>query len=204
MHTPSPFINKMMRMKNLLLLLFFAAFVLGCKKGFDAEPTYAKATIAATWAKSEPFYQPTGERFDDATGAWRKFSAFTVTSDGEPDKIGFTNPYVAGKGTNALDMNRLYTAESISSDSGYYNITIPKCFQFIPGAADVTQGTVKVLEQEVRIWRRNGTSFVIKIGPGSAPGTYNTVTKVFEVEVAFDETSIGGSANIKRKYRFTS
>lgn len=191
-------------MKNFLLIAVVALLVTACKKGFDAELTYAKQTIAATWAKSEQFYQPTGERYDDATGVWRRFGAFTVTSDGEPDKIGFANPYLPGRGTNALDMNRLYTAEQISSDSGYYNITIPKCFQFIPNTTDATQGTVKVLEQEVKIWRRNGTSFIIKIAPGSAPGMYNTLTKVFEVEITFDETNIGGATAVKRKYRFTA
>lgn len=191
-------------MKKFITYLLLAVAIWSCKKSFDAEPTYAKETIATTWAKNEPFYRPTSERFDDATGNWRSFQAFTITSDGEPDKIGFANPYVAGKGTNALDMNRLYNSQSISSDSGYYNITIAKCFQFVPKAGDATQGTVLVLPQEVKIWRTNGTSFIIKIGPGTAPGTYNISTKVFEVEVAFDETSIGGPASVKRKYRFTA
>jgi hypothetical protein len=191
-------------MKQLFFFSIIIILAIGCKKGFDAEPTYAKATVAATWAKNEPFYRPASERFDEATNSWRMFQAFTVTSDGEPDKLGFANPYVQGRGVNALDMNRLYSAEQISSDSGYFNITIPKCFQFVPKGGDVTQGDVLVLAQEVKIWRRNGTFFIIKISPGTAPGTYNTVTKVFEVEVSFDETSIGGPAQVKRKYRFTA
>jgi hypothetical protein len=191
-------------MKKVFCLLLIVATIAGCKKSFDAEPTYAKETIATTWAKNEPNYHPNGERFDAVTGTWRSFIGFSISSDGEPDKLGFANPYVPGKGTNALAMNTLYSAQSISSDSGYYNITIPKCFQFVPKAGDATQGTVIVLEQEVKIWRRNGTFFIIKISPGTAPGTYNTVTKVFEVEVSFDETSIGGAADVKRKYRFTA
>lgn len=191
-------------MKNVILIFLVVAATFSCKKDFNAEPTYAKPTIAGTWAKNEVNYRPFSERLDDATGNWRSFIAFTVTSEGEPDKIGFANPYVAGKGTNALAMNTLYSSQNISSDSGYYNITIPKCFQFIPRGEDVTQGTVVVLPQDVRIWRRDGTSFVIKISPGTAPGNYNTVTKVFDVEVSFDETSIGGPAVVKRKYRFTA
>jgi hypothetical protein len=193
-----------MQMKKFFWLMMFAAFFTACKKGFDAEPTYAKATIAGTWAKTEPFYSPTAERFDEPANRWRSFIAFTVTSEGEPDKIGFANPYVPGKGTNALAMNTIYTAQSISSDSGYYNITIPKCFQFIPEPGNVTRGKVIVLPQEVRIWRRDKTFFIIKISPGSVPGTYDTNTKTFEVEVSFDETSIGGPANVKRKYRFAA
>jgi hypothetical protein len=191
-------------MKPFFLIVLLMVALISCKKNFDAEPTYAKATIANTWAKSEPFYRPVSERFDTSTNSWRSFQAFTVTSDGEPDKIGFANPYVAGRGTNALDMNRLYTNQNLTSDSGFYNITIPKCFQFVPRSGDVTQGTVVVIPQDVQIWRRDRSSFIIKIGPGSAPGTYSTVTKVFEVEVDFNETSIGGPASIKRKYRFTA
>jgi len=192
-------------MKKILSVIALAALMFGCKKGFDAEPTYAKVMIAGTWAKNEPFYTPTSERFDDATGNWRRFSAFTVTSEGEPDKIGFANPYVAGRGVNALDMNRLYSAQNLTSDSGFYNITIVKCFQFIPNSAtDFKQGKVVVLEQDVKIFRRDKSFFIIKISPGTNPGTYNVDTGVFEIEVSFDETSIGGSASVKRKYRFTS
>ena len=191
-------------MKKYVVILLMVASVAGCKKGFDAEPTYAKAVIAATWARTEPFYRPISERFDETTNAWRSFQAFTVTSEGEPDKIGFANPYVAGRGVNALDMNRLYTAQSISSDSGYYNITIAKAFQFIPSKEDATIGTVVVLPQDIKIWRRDGSSFTIKIAPGTAPGTFNTNTKVFEIEVTFDETTIGGPAAVRRKYRFTA
>jgi hypothetical protein len=192
-------------MKKILWVLMLAAFAAACKKGFDAEPTYAKATVAQTWAKNEPFYQPTGERYDEATASWRRFNAFTVTSEGEPDKLGFANPYVPGRGVNALDMNRLYSAQNLTSDSGYYNITITKCFQFVPASAtDVTQGTVLVIAQDVTIYRRDKSFFIIKIAPGAAPGTYNTTTGVFEIEVSFDETSIGGAANVRRKYRFTA
>lgn len=192
-------------MKKILMIALLATILAACKKGFDAEPTYAKVTVAGTWAKSEQFYRPGAERFDDATGTWRSFQAFTVTSDGEPDKIGFANPYVQGRGTNALDMNRLYSAQNLTSDSGYYNITIVKAFQFVPNSAtDFKQGKVVVLEQDVKIYRRDKSFFIIKISPGTNPGTYNVDTGVFEVEVSFDETSIGGAANVKRKYRFTS
>jgi hypothetical protein len=192
-------------MKKIVVLLVSVLVFAACKKNFDAEPTYAKATIAGTWAKSEPFYQPNAERFDETTNAWRRFNAFSVTSEGEPDKLGFANPYVAGKGVNALDMTRIYTAQNLTSDSGYYNITIPKCFQFVPAsAADVTQGKVIVLEQDIKIYRRDKSFFTIRISPGTQPGTYNTTSGSFEVEVSFDETSIGGAPVVKRKYRFSS
>lgn len=190
-------------MKHLTIILVLV-FFLGCKKNFDAEPTYAGVEIAGTWAKQQAFYQPNSQRFDEGTNTWRTFGAFTFTSAAEPDKIGFANPYVAGKGTNALDFNRLYSSQNLTSDSGYYNVTIPKCFQFIPKSKDSTQvGTVIVLPQAVKVYRRDKTSFDIKISEGTQPGTYNTISGLFEIEVSFDETSIGGPAVVRRKYRFT-
>lgn len=191
---------------NYKILIVFIATILvsSCKREFDAQPTFANPSIAGTWAKQQPFYQPASQRFDSVTNTWRTFGAFTFTSDAEPDKIGFANPYVAGKGTNALDFNRLYSAQNLTSDSGYYNVTIPKCFQLIPKSKDSLQtGTVVVLEQMVKVFRRDKTSFNIKISPSIQPGTYNTISGLLEVEVAFDESSIGGASLIRRKYRFT-
>ncbi len=191
-------------MRKIIFSVLFIISIWACKKEYDAVPTYASNTIAGTWAKKEAFYQPISQRFDDATGTWRTFGAFSFTSDAEPDKIGFANIYVAGKGTNALDFNRLYTAQNLTSDSGYYNVTIPKCFQFIPKSKDSLQtGTVLVLPQKVKVYRRDKTFFEIGLSEGSTPGTYSTQSGLFEIEISFDETSIGGPSNIKRKYRFT-
>jgi hypothetical protein len=192
-------------MNHKILIIFIATVIVSsCKREFDAQPTFANPSIAGTWAKQQPFYQPNSQRFDSATNTWRTFGAFTFTSDAEPDKIGFANPYVAGKGTNALDFNRLYTAQNLTSDSGYYNVTIPKCFQLIPKSKDSLQtGTVVVLEQLVKVFRRDKSSFNIKISPSSQPGTYNTISGLLEIEVAFDESSIGGPSLTRRRYRFT-
>ena len=179
--------------------------VASCRKEYKAEPTYAKPAVAGTWAKQEQFYSPNPQIFLESTGTWRNFISFAFTSAGEPNKIGFANPYNAGKGTNALYMSTLYSSQSLTTDSGYYNVTIPKCFEFTPNSPeDVTTGTVKVIPQKVRLYRRDKTFFEIGISEGTVPGTYNTSTGVFEIEVSFDETSIGGPAVVKRKYRFTS
>ena len=178
----------------LLMLLFHS-----CKK-FNAEPTYGGATLARIWARQEPYYRPTAEIFIDSTNRWRAVNAFTITSDAEPDKLGFANPYVPGKGVNALYMTTIYDAwQGLTADSGYYNVTIAKCFQFIPSAPGAKEGIVKVLEQKVKMYRKDKTSFEVAI---SGSGTYSELTQRFEVEVIFDETSIGGPADRKRKYRF--
>ena len=178
----------------LLMLLFHS-----CKK-FNAEATYAGASLARIWAKQEPFYRPRAEIFIDSTNTWRTFIGFSLTSDAEPDKLGFANPYVPGKGTNPLYMNVIYDRlENLTSDSGYYNVTIPKCFQFIPSSPGAKEGTVKVIEQKVKMYRVDKTSFEIGI---KGSGNYSEITQKFEVEVIFDETSIGRPADTKRKYRF--
>jgi len=192
-------------MKYVMICLMAVTAVAGCRKNYKAEATYAKVAVAATWAKQEPFYSPNPQIYLESTGTWRNFISFAFTSAGEPDKIGFANPYNAGKGTNALYMNTLYNAQNLTSDSGYYNVTIPKCFQFIPKSPDSTHvGTVVVIPQTVRLYRRDKSYFDIKISEGTTPGTYNTLSGVFEIEVTFDETSIGGSAVVRRKYRFAT
>jgi hypothetical protein len=193
-------------MARIFYLFIASTFIIAsCRKEYKVEPTYAKPAVAGTWAKQEQFYSPNPQIFLEATNTWRNFESFAFTSAGEPDKIGFANPYNAGKGTNALYMRNLYSTQNLTSDSGFYNVTIPKCFEFIPNSEkDLTTGTVKVIPQKVRLYRRDKTFFEIGISEGTAPGTYNTNTGVFEIEVSFDETSIGGSASVKRKYRFTS
>jgi hypothetical protein len=186
-------------MKNLLFISLFALILCACKK-FNAEPTYAGATLARIWAKQEPFYRPNAEVFIDSTNTWRSFIGFSVTSDAEPDKLGFANPFVAGKGTNALNMLSIYNNwVGLTSDSGYYNVTITKCFHFIPSSPGSKEGTVKVLEQKIKMFKKDKSSFEVSI---KGSGTYSEITQKFEVEVIFDETSIGGPADRKRKYRF--
>jgi hypothetical protein len=193
-------------MARIFYLFIASTFIIAsCRKEYKVEPTYAKPAVAGTWAKQEPFYSPKPQRFLESTNTWRSFISYSFTSAGEPNKLGFANPFVAGKGVNALDMLSLYSSHNLTSDSGFYNVTIPKCFEFIPDSEkDLTTGTVKVIPQKVRLYRRDKTFFEIGISEGTAPGTYNTNSGVFEIEVSFDETSIGGNAGVKRKYRFTS
>jgi hypothetical protein len=191
-------------MKNIFFIGMVLIVVMSCKKKYDAEPTYAGIAIAGTWAKQQPFYSPNPQIFLSATNIWRSFISFSVTSAAEPDKIGFANPNVAGKGTNALYMNTLYASQLLTSDSGFYNVTIPKCFQFMPkSATETSTGNVVVIPQIVKIYRRDGTNFNIGIAPSTESGTYSTITGLMEIEVRFDETSIGGPNDVKRKYRFT-
>lgn len=185
-------------MKGVVVVLV-VVLLMGCKKDFNAAPTYASKSLAAIWAKQENFYAPQASVYIDSIATWRNFIGFAFTSEADPDKLGFANVYNAGKGTNALYMRNFYNSQTITSDSGYYNITIPKCFQLIPNGPGATEGMVKVIEQTVTIYRTNKTPFYIKI---SGSGTYSEVSKLIEVEVVFDETNIGGLSAVKRKYKF--
>jgi hypothetical protein len=186
-------------MQKLFYLLLAAIVLVTCKKEYDVEPTYANPSLAQIWAQNLPFYRPNATIYLESSGTWRTFIGFTVTSDADPNKLGFANPYNAGKGTNALYMTTLYTAQNLTSDSGFYNVTIPKCLELIPNTPGAKEGTVNVIPQQVRLTRRDRTFFDIGI---KGNGTYSEITKLIEIEVDFDETSIGGPASIKRKYRF--
>ncbi len=190
------------KLSGIKYILFFVILFFACKKRF-AEPTYAPTpTALKIWFKTDAFYTPKAEIFIDSTNVWRTFTAFPLIYDNDPNKYGFGNPYVPGKGSNALYMNTIYgrLPGGVTSDSGYYNTTIPKCFEFIPEKPGSIKGIVNVIAQKIRLFRRDKTFYDIGI---SGKGTYDETNKIFEVEVIFDETDIGGSANIKRKYRFT-
>ena len=199
-----------------LIIVAFVSF-LGCKKEYDVQPTYASLAsslkIAGTWAQPQPYYSPHPQIFIDSLGIWKPFISFSFSSEDESDVIGFQNPYVAGKGTDALYINAMYNNAyytskyivSISSDSGTYNTNIPKCFRFIPKSKDSTGvGTVVVLPQTITLTRKDKTKYTVTIAPSSQSGTYNTKTGLFEIEILFDESNFGGPKEVRRKYRFTS
>jgi hypothetical protein len=160
-----------------------------------------KKPLAGIWAKQEPFYAPNGQYYVEGSNIWRSFIGFAFTSDDDPNKLGFYNPYNVGKGTNALGIRTIYSTETFTSDSGYYNIQIPKCFEFIPDAPDAVSGTVNVIPQRVKCTRTNKSVFYL--GISGTGGRYNEITKTFEIDIFFDETEIGGGATVRRKYRFT-
>lgn len=188
-------------MRRNCLFILVVLISVSCKKRY-ADPTYApNATAIKVWYKTDPFYQPVAEIFIDSTGTWRSFKAFPLIYENDPNKYGFGNPYVTGKGSNALYMTTIYDRlpGGLTSDSGYYNVTIPKCFEFLPANQLATEGVIHVIPQKVKLTRRDKTSYQVGI---SGSGTYDEIAKLFQVEVVFDETEVGGLAAVKRKYRF--
>lgn len=172
-----------------------------CQKRF-AEPTYApNPTAVKIWFKPDQYYTPKAEIYLEDRAVWRVFTSFPLIYDNDPNKYGFGNPWVPGKGSNALYMNTLYSSlpGGLTSDSGYYNVTIPKCFEFNPDKPGDTKGTVDVIPQKVKLFRRDKSFFEIAI---KGTGRYDEEAQLFEVEVIFDETEIGGGKEVRRKYRF--
>ncbi|HMP91678.1 MAG TPA: hypothetical protein PKD90_02330 [Phnomibacter sp.] len=192
-------------MKNkvtiIAILAIVALAITACKKRF-ADPTYAPAGGSAvrTWYKTDPFYSPQAE-YLQSNGTWRSFISFPLVYDNDPNKLGFGHPWLEGRGSNALGIRTLYGGlpGGITSDSGYYMITIPKCFEFIPDSKDAVTGDVNVIPQKITIYRINKSTYQLGI---SGKGRYNTEAKLFEVEIIFDETEIGGPKDLKRQYRF--
>lgn len=193
----------MRKIKSGLFLIFLAmaAWVVACKKQF-AEPTYApNASAARVWFQTNAFYTPEAEIFLESTQTWRRFTSFPLVYDNDPNKYGFGNPYVIGKGSNALYMLSTYSSlpGGLTSDSGFYNVTIPKCFEFLPEKPGAKKGVVRVIPQKVKLYRRDKSFYHIGI---SGEGTYDEVAQLFEVVVNFDETEVGGPAAVARKFRF--
>jgi hypothetical protein len=186
--------------KKYIIGILFLVLTVACKKSFDAEATVRKKPLAGIWAKQEPFYAPKGEYLVDSTNVWKSFIGFSFTSEDDPSRLGFYNPYVVGKGTNALGIRTIYAAQTFTNDSGFYCVQIPKCFEFIPDAPDAIEGTVNVLPQQVKCTRTNKTVFYL--GISGTGGRYNELTKSFTIDIYFNESEIGGPAALKRKYRF--
>lgn len=189
-------------MKKAIFFLLMIVIFASCKKHF-ADATYAaSATAVNVWYKTDQYYYPKASIYIDSTAKWRTFISYPLIYANDANKYGFGNPYITGKGSNALNMTAIYNANpngGVSSDSGTYNIIIPKCFEFLTSATDPTKGIVKVIPQKVKITRRNFTSYYIGI---SGSGEFDTNAKIFTVDITFDDSEIGGSKAILRKYMF--
>ncbi|OAQ42373.1 hypothetical protein A5893_04485 [Pedobacter psychrophilus] len=199
-------------MKKSIIVLFICIITLAaCKKDApltkedlypDTPTTPASSTVISTFYNSTPFYELFIYRFDPVTAKWTNTirSHFPTVPSDDPSALGFTNPYVAESGVALFDMVRLYTTPLGSSNIKSAKINVPKVFRFFPDFVGAKTGVVKVIEQDVVLTKADGTTFKIGI---SGQGTYDERTKIFNIEVTFNETAIGGANNVKRKYSFS-
>ena len=95
-------------MKKILIILVLLLAFMACKKR-SAEPTYAlNATAVRVWYQPTQFYTPDAEIFIDSTNRWRRVTSFPLVYDNDPNKYGFGNPWLPGRGSNALYMTTIY------------------------------------------------------------------------------------------------
>lgn len=124
---------------------------------------------------------------------------FAYKSKTEPNVIGFFNQDTT-RSTNAFNMHRLYADYNVSTGSA--RLRIERALRFIPDSEGATFGTVEIPVQQVEV-RRSSSSGLPPFYIGlSGSGTYSEETGVIQVDVYFDETEIGGGANVLRKYVF--
>ncbi|OZI05820.1 hypothetical protein BWI93_23255 [Siphonobacter sp. BAB-5385] len=197
-------------MKLFRLLPLLMAGLLGlhsCSKDNSIEPEkpaeeQASKDVVSVFHKTDQYYQPYVYRYDSTARKWtnRIASHFSTVPASDPTYIGFTNPNVVDSGVNLFGMVTLYATQIGTNNIKEAKINAEKVLQFFPDAVGATKGKVKVLNQDVTISRKDGAPFKIGI---SGEGTYDTQTKVMDLVVHFNETTIGGAAKVSRTYKIS-
>ena len=200
---------------NIKFLFFFIVILTACKKDepFKKDDLYpdeplatASSTAIQTFYKTDPFYELYIYRFDTETNKWtnRIRSHFPTVPSSDPSALGFTNPYVTDSGIALFDMVKLYTPQIGTNNIKTARINADKVLKFFPDFEGSKTGIVKVIEQDIIITKSTSATFqpgtpTFKIGI-SGKGTYDERTKIFNLDVIFNETAIGGLVAVTRKY----
>ena len=195
-----------MNIKNLLSVAAIALILTtSCKKS-DVDVVEEKAEVAsasplATFQSSAAYYQLFVYRYDDVTATWtRRIASHFSTIAPDSTALGFTNAGVADSGVNLFGMVTLYTDALGTNNIKEAKINVPRLLQFYPSATVSKTGVVKIISQDVVLTVAKGGSFKIGL---SGEGTYDETTKVIDLTVNFNETAIGGKAQVVRKYKLS-
>lgn len=105
------------------------------------------------------------------------------------------------RSTNIFNMHRIYADQDVQSASA--RLRMEQALEFIPASENnAREGTVKVIEQNIRVHRKSSTNlppfFYIGI---KGEGTYSEITETIELEVIFDESDIGGEDEVVYYFR---
>lgn len=172
----------------------------------DTPLTTASSTAISTFYKTDPYYELYVYRFDPEIGKWtaRIRSHFPTVPASDPSTLGFTNPYVTDSGIALFDMVRLYTFQIGTNNIKTAKINAEKVLQFFPDYEGSKTGIIKVITQDIVITKSTSSTFepnvpTFKIGI-SGGGTYDERTKIFNLQVVFNESAIGGPNSVIRKY----
>jgi hypothetical protein len=188
-------------MKNLLMLFVLTALFTACKKDeplakedlYPAQPvSVPSSTAIAVFHQPTSFYQMFVYRYDDDNKTWsnRIGSHFSTISASDPSFLGFTNPYVSDSGTAMFDMVRLYSAYTGTTNIKTVGLNADQVLQFFPDFEGAKTGVVKIKTQDVILRKSAGGTITIGMSGG---GTYSENTKVMDLNVTFNEATIGGT-----------
>ena len=136
----------------------------------------------------------------DGLDAGRHF-AFAHASTSEPNVIGLYNEQ-AGRSTNALNLHRIYSDYDVSSASA--NIRITRLFRLIPESEGARRGRVEVIDQRITVTRRSSSGLPPFTVGLSGEGTYDEATGIIAVAVTFDESQLGVTEPVLRRYQYES
>jgi len=155
------------------------------------------------WAPQEEFARLWG--FDNVpdqeTGpANGRHFAFVHRDPIKPNVVGLYNTD-STRSTNIFNMHRIYADQDVQSASA--RLRMEEALLFIPyDENNPREGTVKVIEQNIRVHRKSSTNlppfFYIGI---KGEGTYSEITETIDLEVVFDESDIGGETEVVYYFR---
>jgi hypothetical protein len=147
---------------------------------------------------------------DSAPVKFDESFAFTIypfrdDPSADPNVFGFGSPLWSEqdstKNTNILNMVEFYSgggpntvdANVSSASAGLY---YPRFFRLIPDEPGATTGTVTLVQDEVRVLREDGSSFII--GISGEDGTYDEEEGTINITITFDETAVGNGTVTRR------
>ncbi|MDQ1149421.1 hypothetical protein [Sphingobacterium zeae] len=212
-------------MNSLKAILKLSKFVTICSILFSTISCSKDSTVApepeyvpkpdnnaiATFTSSDPYFELYIYRFDEATETWGKRirAHYPTVSKTDTTYMGFTNPYVTDSGVNLFQMVTLYSDKIGTTNIKTAGINVDQVLQFLPDQHNSQLGKVTVKEQQVKIYKKTEAAterkdmefFEISI---SGAGTYDLKQGLIDLEVNFNETAIGGSNKVTRKYKLST
>lgn len=121
----------------------------------------------------------------------------------DPNVFGFGSPLWSEDdpaSTNILNMVRFYSGNGPNTvqanvSSGSAGLYYPRFFRLTPDAPGSKTGTVTLVQDEVRVFQKDGGSFVVGISGG---GTYDEEERTINVTITFDETAVNNGTVTRR------
>ncbi|MCS3678714.1 hypothetical protein GGP72_002939 [Salinibacter ruber] len=121
----------------------------------------------------------------------------------DPNIFGFGSPLWSQddpKNTNILNMVAFYSGGGPNTveanvSSGSAGLYYPRFFRLTPDAPGSKTGTVTLVQDEVRVFQKDGGSFVVGISGG---GTYDEEERTINVTITFDETAVNNGTVTRR------